>query len=207
MSATSDDRLARVDSIFREWLADPRTMVICGRWEHGSITELLPHGRASLSRQAYDGCFAGLRDLRIDGEDHHIHVDLGRFHRVEYVVAPSVCFQGKPSFEVRFLLTTPAGDPTRDWDLALSLSRPYLGQALNREAVVRFFRRFAEHRRRHADLVGFHAMVGAEHDVRVWREVVECCWQAHGVSGAQAPNGGDLAGALVSVATARTLDG
>jgi hypothetical protein len=204
LSTTLDDRLARVDSIFREWLADPQTMVVCGRWEQGSITELLPHGRASLSRQTYDGCFAGVRDLRIDGEDHHIHVDLGRFHRIEYVVAPSVCFQGKPSFEARFLLTTPDGATTRDWDLALAVSRPYLGRALNRGPVVGFFRRFIEHRRRHADLVGFHALVGDEHDNRVWREVVECCWEAHGASSAHGPDDADHAGALARAALAGT---
>jgi len=95
------------------WLEHPNTTIACGRWCDGSVSELLPRGRARLLPARYNDCFIGVRELRIGDSPHHMHIDLGRLHHIRYVVAPSVCFGFRPSFEARLLL--PGGCRALGW--------------------------------------------------------------------------------------------
>jgi len=140
-------------AIFAEWLEDPETTVACGAWSDGAVSELVPGRRGRLLPARYEGCFAGVRELRMDGSPHHLHVDFGRVHQVCYTVAPSVCFGFKPSFEARFLTTGPGGAPTDRWSVALMQGRPYDTGGLRSAAVERFFERAHAHARRQPSLV------------------------------------------------------
>lgn len=95
------EQLAFFESVLIDWLEAERVTVACGSWADGGIAELLPRGKATLLPAVYQGCFEGVRELRLEGLEHHMHIDLGRVHQLTYSVAPSVCFAGKPSFEVR----------------------------------------------------------------------------------------------------------
>lgn len=142
-----DEQVRFFEDILAEWLADPDTTVACGRWSEGAISEILPRGRATLLPARYDGCFAGVRELRLDDGPHHLHIDLGRVHRVSYAIAPCVCFNFRPSFEVRFLTIGPGGAPSDQWVVSLMPSAPYHGQALRRPEVERFLQRASAHAR------------------------------------------------------------
>lgn len=155
---TIPSHIPRVESVLREWLADPGTSLLCGRWADGGVMELLPEGRARLGEARYGGRFAGLRDLEVTGEAHHLHLDLARLPCAVYLVAPSVCFGFRPSFEVR--LCSEAGRAADAFGLGLSLQRPYLGDRLDRDAVRRYLRRMVSHRREHADVVTVRAVDG-----------------------------------------------
>ena len=133
--------------VFAEWLEDPETVVACGRWSDGAVSELMPRTRASLLPARYEDCFAGVRELRLDGDPHHLHIDFGRVHQVCYTVAPSVCLDFRPSFEARFLTLGPGGAPTDRWTIALMLSRPYDKQGLRPDQIKRFFERAQAHAR------------------------------------------------------------
>ena len=77
--------------VVARWLARPGVTVACGRWADGAISEIVTQGEAHLLPSLYDGCFAGVRELRLAGQPHHLHIDFGRVHRLAYAVAPSVC--------------------------------------------------------------------------------------------------------------------
>lgn len=128
-----------------QWLDDPGITIVCGRWSEGAIAEFIPEGRGKLLPEAYGGCFSGVRELRLAGEAHHLHLDFGRIHRLRYAVAPSVCLRFKPSFEVRLLLLGPGGAPTDQWMVSLMLTQPYAGGALDRSSVARYLRRARLH--------------------------------------------------------------
>jgi hypothetical protein len=149
-------------SIFAEWLDDPETTVACGSWSDGAVSELVPGRRGRLLPARYEGCFAGVRELRMDDSPHHLHVDFGRVHQVCYTVAPSVCFGFKPSFEARFLTTGPGGAPTDRWSVALMYGRPYDAGGLRAAAVKRFF----ERARAHAQIQPTLIDIQIEQDVR-----------------------------------------
>lgn len=138
-----------VDAILRQWLEDPELTLFCGAWRNGAIMELLPAGKARLTGQLYSGCFAGLRDLILDDGGHHVHLDLGRLSRACYLVAPSVCFGFRPSFELR--IAEPGADPLREFGLGLAMRHPYDGQGLRAAAVTRYFGRVAQHLRMYPD--------------------------------------------------------
>lgn len=138
-----------------DWLHEPDITVACGRWSEGAILEMLPAGRGRLLPPIYDGRFAGVRELRLDDAEHHLHLDLGRVHRVRYVVAPSVCFDFKPSFEARLLVLGPGGAPSDHWVVSLMLSCPYDRESLNAEQVGRFFALARRHAQARPDLVEF----------------------------------------------------
>lgn len=127
--------------ILVEWLQDPDITIVCGRWADGAISEFMPGGRARLLPARYEGCFAGVRELRLENAPHHLHVDLGRVHQACYTVAPSVCLDFKPSFELRFLTLGPGGAPSDRWALSVMLTQPYDGRGLRQLPVERFFRR------------------------------------------------------------------
>jgi len=137
-----------LDSILREWLSDARVMLVCGDFRHGSVSELLPEGRASLSRPKYNGIFAGLRDVAIEGERHHMHVDLGRVEVVRYAVRPSVCFGFRPSLDIEFMSRTERA-------FALSVDRLYVKTSIDPAACARFVQRYLRHRQAHGERVAF----------------------------------------------------
>lgn len=132
-----------VEEILQSWLDDPDLTLFCGHWGHGGVMELLPRGGARLSGPRYGPPFDGLRELRLDNGAHHVHLDLGRLTRAWYVMAPSVCYGFRPSFELR--LTGANADPREGFGLGLALGHPYAGRGLRAEPVRRYFRRAAEH--------------------------------------------------------------
>jgi len=79
-------RVQFMHGVVSEWLADETTTIVCGRWEHGTLAELVPCGSATLLPAAYADCFTGVRELRFRESAHHLHVDLGRVHTA--VAAP-----------------------------------------------------------------------------------------------------------------------
>lgn len=154
-----------VDGILRLWLADPDVTVFCGAWSNGAIMELLPAGRARLTGQLYSGRFAGLRDLVVDEGGHHVHLDLGRLDRACYVVAPSVCFGFRPSFELR--IAARGADPMREFGLGIAVRHPYEGERLREPAAGRYFARVAAHMAAHPGVVSLAMRSrGAYHEAR-----------------------------------------
>jgi len=148
----------QVDAILREWLADPDLTLICGRWSDGGIMELMPEGRATLSRPRYAGEFAGLRDLDVAGQRHHLHLDLHKLPRAVYLVAPSVCYGFRPSFEVRLCAADELAATA--FGLGLGARHPYRGDQLSRAVVRRYLRRLANHRASSPQVVGIRAIDG-----------------------------------------------
>ncbi len=140
------------DAIER-WLAQPGVTIACGRWSDGAIAEILPQGRAHLLPARYDGCFAGVRELRLAAQPHHLHIDFGRIHKLAYTVAPSVCLAFRPSFELRLLTLGPGDAPTDRWTVSLMLESPYVDGRLDDTAAVRFFRHVADDAAARPDLV------------------------------------------------------
>lgn len=151
--AAFEGRIAFFERVLREWLDDDRVGIACGSWEDGGIVELVPRRRAQLLPAAYQGCFLGVRELRVAGGEHHMHLDLGRVHTIACAVVPSVCFAFRPSFEVRLLVTGPGGAPTDRASMSLMLLDPYPGGDLDGDVVQRFFERARRHVAERPDLV------------------------------------------------------
>ena len=177
--------IERVDAILREWLADPDLTLICGRWSDGGIMELMPEGRATLSQPRYDGDFAGLRDLDLTGQQHHIHLDLGKLPRAVYLVSPSVCYGFRPSFEVRLCAADDIAASA--FGLGLGVRHPYSGNKLSGGAVRRYLRRLANHRLSDPDVVGVRAIDGplpseaARRRTDDWAAIGQCVAEEFGV--------------------------
>lgn len=140
---------------FAHWLVEPGVTIACGRWVDGAISEMMPRGQARLLPAIYDGCFTGVRELRLADQPHHLHIDFGRVHAFSYAVVPSVCLAFKPSFELRLLMIGPGGAPTDRWVVSLMLAEPYVGGALDRQAAVNFFKRAQHDAVLRPDLVEF----------------------------------------------------
>ena len=151
-----------VEAILRDWLADAEVTLFCGDWSSGGLMELLPRGRARLSGPRYDGAFAGLRELRLDDDGHHVHLDLGRLSRACYVVVPSVCYGFRPAFELR--LAAAGDDPFLRYGLGLALTQPYAGGALREAAARRYFDRVTRHLRLYPDVASLHFRSGSAPD-------------------------------------------
>lgn len=147
-----------VDRILRSWLGDMDLTIFCGEWSNGSLMELQPRGKATLTDQRYEGQFAGLRELRLDDSGHHVHVDLAKLCKAHYVVAPSVCYGWRPSFQLR--LAASGSDPMREYGLGLSI-HPYQGKGLRVSAAKRFFARVADHLASYSDVVSFTCLPSA----------------------------------------------
>ncbi len=147
-----------IDAILRESLTDPDLTLVSGHWPDGAVMEIMPRGRARLSTPRYGGAFAGLRDLQIEGEPHHLHLDLARLPCATYVLAPSVCFGFRPSFELR--LTRAHDEALERYGLGLSIGTPYRGGRLQHEAVGRYFERLIDHQQRFPESVSFRAGAG-----------------------------------------------
>lgn len=190
--------LDALDAILRDWLTDPAVTLICGRWADGSIMELMPRGRARLTDRRYAGEFAGLRDLVIDGEPHHLHLDLSRLTAATYVVAPSVCFGWKPSFELR--LAGSHDQALTDYGLGLAVSEPYHGETFDQAGISEYFRRVFAHRARYANVVACRVVEAANRSRPFdWAELGRLA----GMSGVHAPaNAADFARALGAPAPA-----
>lgn len=171
-----------VAAILAEWLAEPEVTLVCGRWGNGAIMEVIPRGAAILTPRRYDGRFAGLRDVRLAGQEHHLHVDLARMTRVTYAVEPSVCFGFRPSFEVRFARAdTPDAEPA----LTIALRSPYRGRELDADAVERFFVRMIRHCDVHPGRV-VPATLSPDADVPrdgAWAEIEGCLERAVSLAG------------------------
>lgn len=180
----AEDLIDQADALVREWLADPEVTIVCGRWSDGGVMEIVPEGQATLSRRVYDPPYAGLRDLHLKGQGHHVHLDLAKLSRATYAVLPSVCYAFRPSFEVR--LHDPSAESLDTFGLALSVSRPYRGKRLVREAADAYFRRFLDHVRRFPGLVSFRADDGGRR-----ADELPATWAAIGESFRRAA--GDLA--------------
>ena len=148
--------------VIEDWLQDPQTTLACGRWGDGAVSEIIPGGHARLLPARYPGCFAGVREIRLDDGPHHLHIDLGRVHRVSYAIAPSVCLAFKPALEVRLLTLGPGGAPTDRWSMSLMPDCPYRGERLDDAMVRRFIERLRTHARRAPELVE----LSVEPDVR-----------------------------------------
>ena len=151
-------RVDAVDAILRESLSDPDVALVSGHWSEGVVMEILPRGRAQLSRARYGGEFAGVRDLHVQGEPHHLHLDVAQLACATYVVAPSVCFGFRPSFELR--LARGHDEAPGRCGLGLSIDMPYRGARLRDVAVERYFRRLIDHQRRFPQVVAFVASAG-----------------------------------------------
>jgi len=172
--------MAFVAAVLDEWLADDRVTIACGSWADGGIAELLPRGKARLLPVAYEGCFAGVRELRIDGAEHHVHLDLGRVHCLVYCIAPSVCFGGRPSFELRFLTTGAGGARSSRWAVSVMLSHPYPGGTLDPTQVRWFLERARRHIAARPDLVRLELSP----DVADAADVRHCIAETLGLPGA-----------------------
>lgn len=147
-----------VDQILRSWLGDDDLTIFCGEWSNGSLMELMPRGKATLSAQYYEGKFAGLRDLRLDDSGHHVHIDLAKLCRACYVVSPSVCYGYRPSLQLR--LSMNGSDPMLEYGLGLSI-HPYQGKGLRVSAAKRYFARVADHLASYPDVVSFSCLPSA----------------------------------------------
>lgn len=154
---TVNDALTGISEFFHgvveEWIEDPQTTIACGRWGDGAVSEIIPAGRARLLPARYEGCFAGVREIRLNDGPHHLHIDLGRVHKVCYAIAPSVCLAFKPALEVRLLSIGPGGAPTDRWALSLMPDCPYQGEQLDAAAVARFVDRLRRHAQQAPGLV------------------------------------------------------
>ena len=185
MPASAVTPIDQVDAILREWLADPDLTLICGRWSDGGIMELMPEGRATLSQPRYAGEFAGLRDLDLTGQEHHIHLDLAKLPRAVYLVSPSVCYGFRPSFEVRLCATDDIAATA--FGLGLSVRHPYRGNQLSHGAVRRYLRRLANHRASNPEVVGIRAVDGplpsgaARRRDADWAAIEQCVAEEFGV--------------------------
>lgn len=141
------------ENVLSTWIADEQVTVACGMWEWGAIMELVPQGGAQLLPSNYTGRFAGVRELRISGVDHHLHIDLGRIHSIEYRIAPCVCLGSRPSFDICFLSQGPGGARTGRTAISVMVSKPYRTAAIRKEPIRTWFLRYFEHVQARPDLV------------------------------------------------------
>lgn len=179
-SESTATRVARVEALIREWLTDPDVVLVCGRWSAGVIAEIFPAGSAVLTPQAYEGRFAGVRDLTIPGVRHHLHLDLAKFRRALFLVASSVCFGFRPSFEVWF--TADGGgpvDPSRrpEADFGFAIAHPYTGGVLDQPKILRYLERLVDQQRRYPDVVDVEFRRRPDDEVSVWRDIGDCVWR------------------------------
>ncbi len=123
-----------------EWVDDESATIAAGDWRDGAVMELV--GAARLLPARYDGCFEGVRELRAVGSEHHAHVDLGRIHSIEYVIAPSVCLGFRPSLEVRYLSTGPGGSRTGRAMVRALVNSLYTEDGVNGHAVSTWYQRY-----------------------------------------------------------------
>jgi hypothetical protein len=81
-----------------------------------------------------------------------VHLDLGRLGLARYVIAESVCYGYRPSFELRL---EPRESRLGGLAVGFSVGSPYRGGRLDEQKVVRYLERAAEHSRRYRTTVDF----------------------------------------------------
>jgi hypothetical protein len=132
----------------REWFLENDITLACGDWSSGAIMELVPAENARLTKARYQHPFSGLRDVRLPGQGHHIHLDLDKIRHVIYAVVPSVCYGYRPSFEAQF-----TSGLDRAPSFAVMVRNPYPRGRVDRSALARYFRRMREHLARYPEIV------------------------------------------------------
>ena len=141
------------ERVFTDWLQQPSITIACGAWRDGAIMELVPEGRGQLLPPKYEDCFLGVRELQVEGAKHHLHVDLGRLHSVEYRLTPSVCLGYRPAFEVAFMALGCGNSRSDACPIWIMLSEPYARDgSLHGELVERWIDLFQVHQRARPDL-------------------------------------------------------
>ena len=172
-----------VEAILRSWLGDPAVTLFCGNWKQGSVMELLPRGAAELSGPRYEAPFEGVRELRLKGTPHHVHLDFGKLRHARYVLAPSVCYGFRPSFELR--LTDKQESGLDVFAVGLALSHPYERGRLRVEPVKRYFRRVAEHASAFPGDVSVHCECKSAPPDRTedWRRIGEVLGEMEEIAG------------------------
>lgn len=143
--------LSPTETILRAWLADGDLTFFCGSWSQGGMMELMPRGSAQLISSRYSAPFDGVRELRITGSPHHVHLDLRQLTRAWYIVSPGVCYGFRPTFELRF--AREGTNPRTDFGLGIALMNPYAGAGLRAEPVRRYLRRAVNHKIEFPDCV------------------------------------------------------
>jgi hypothetical protein len=170
------ERGVQVETILREWLNEPAITIMCGDWRNGCIMELLPEGRATLTKEKYPAPFAGLRDIELPGQAHHLHLNLDKLTHVVYAIAPCVCYGYRPSFEVRFDDTEQSTTA-----FAVAIRQPYLGRRTNRPALTAYFRRMIDHLRRFPTMTSFQMQRNSSDSplsTEGWNEILNCFMEA-----------------------------
>ena len=162
-----------IESVLRDWLTEKKIVLVCGRWDQGAVSEIVSNGKAWLTESTYAGKFAGLRDLRVRGEKHHLHLDLGKFSHAEYAIRPSVCYGWKPAFEILLVGDHGPGN------IAVSAGRPYRKHELDRSMVKAYLQKFMAHKHRFGEIIQWSAKSlgrgpesAAVNDC--WREIGSC---------------------------------
>ena len=148
------ERIGFLREVLQRWLERPDTVLACGRWSEGAIGEFNPVGRGQVLIDRYKDCFAGVCDIRLEGQPHHLHVDLGRVYAVRYCLSPSVCFGFRPSLEARFMLAGPGGSASERWSLAAMVENPYLNESLDEACLTAFMEEAADLYRRQPGWAG-----------------------------------------------------
>lgn len=144
-----------VEQVIHDWLTEPTLTLFCGDWAEGGVMELLPRGQSAyLTPQRYEGRFAGLRDLRLGDQGHHVHLDLGQLRQACYCIVPSVCYDFKPALELR--LCASASDPLRSYGLGFAMGHPYRAGRLDEAVAQRYLARLALHLHRYPGQVSLH---------------------------------------------------
>lgn len=193
-------RVTCMEQIVRDWIAEPDVLVLAGHWGEGALMEIVPTSSPVLTGQLYTGRFAGLRDMILDGEDHHLHMDLGRLTRATYIVSPSVCFGFRPSFEVR--MHACGTDPMLHFGFGMALRMAYHGAQIHAVNVQRYFEMFRRHRSMYPEIVSIVGVDAAGGEVAPsgvdWRRVGEL---AIGHAGSDCRRASDLAKLLMSAQT------
>ncbi|NQZ17841.1 MAG: hypothetical protein HRT44_01070 [Bdellovibrionales bacterium] len=147
------DRVTFFEEVLLDQISNKNITLACGQWDKGGIMELVPRGQASLLPSKYSGSFAGIRELRIKGVEHHLHIDLGRIHSIEFRITPSVCLNFRPSFEVCFISQASGGGRTGISALTVMLSYPYKGSEICLEAVQSWLEQYFHYVSLRSDLV------------------------------------------------------
>ncbi len=138
--------------------------------------ELLPEGRAVLTGPRYPEPFAGLRDIHLAGQRHHLHIDLEKLTSAVYAVSPCVCYGYRPAFEVRFTDDLESGS----FAFSLAVREPYRGDRANRDALVPYFRRMLDHHARFPGVTTFRADAAGAGSPAGWGDAYACLLEARG---------------------------
>lgn len=163
-----------LETIVRDWFGDPHIALACGDWTTGAIMELLPDDKPVLTGARYPAPFSGLRDVRLVGQAHHLHLDLNKIAHVVYAIVPSVCYGYRPSFEAHFV--SKLGAPP---SFAVMVRKPYCGERTNVPALVAYFQRMLDHMARFPSVVRHRVEAPPKPPSRAtWHDVRACLLRA-----------------------------